>query len=64
MIDPGSWVPFIAVAAGVKSHYVSTVALDHGSLSKSIEAIFELPILSTLGSVNDFSDLFQAGQFP
>jgi hypothetical protein len=58
-----SQIPFIAVGPRVKSHYVSTVELDHGSLVKSVETIFDLPVLPKVRATHDFSDLFEAGAF-
>jgi len=57
-------VPFLALGNRVKSHYVSSVMLDHGSLARTIETIFELPVLDKLANVKDFGDLFQPGRFP
>jgi hypothetical protein len=57
-------IPFLAVGARVKSHYVSSVEYDHSSLVRSLETIFELPVLSTVSAAYDFRDLFQAGKFP
>jgi hypothetical protein len=57
-------IPFLAVGARVKSHYVGTVEYDHSSLVRSVERIFGLPVLSKVSAANDFGDLFQAGQFP
>lgn len=57
-------IPFLAIGSRVKSHYVSAVEYDHGSLVRSVEAIFELPVLPTVSTANDFADLFNAGQFP
>jgi hypothetical protein len=33
-------------------------------LLKSSEEILELPVLPLVASANDFSDLFQAGDYP
>jgi len=57
-------MPFIAVGPGVKKGYTSTVKLDHSSQLKSIEEILQLAVLPTVSGANDFSDLFEAGQFP
>jgi hypothetical protein len=57
-------IPFLALGARVKQHYVSKVALDHGSLVKSVETIFGLPVLSTVADSHDFADLFEPGAFP
>lgn len=57
-------IPFLAIGARVKSHYVSPVEYDHASLVKSLETIFDLPVLSKVSAAHDFGDLFQAGKFP
>jgi phospholipase C len=57
-------IPFLAIGARVKSHYVSAVEYDHSSLVKTVETIFELPVLSKVSAAHDFADLFNAGQFP
>jgi hypothetical protein len=40
------------------------VAFNHGSLVRSVEEIFNLPILPTVSQNNNFADLFKAGSFP
>jgi hypothetical protein len=57
-------IPFIAVSARVKAHYASAIEYDHGSLVRSIEEIFDLPILPKVQSAADFADLFQPAMFP
>lgn len=57
-------MPFIALGAGVKPGYRGSVAYDHGSLIKTVSAIFGVPPLATVAKVNDFSDLFTPGSFP
>lgn len=57
-------VPFLAIGPGVKANYAGAVAYDHGSIIKSVEEIFSLPILSKVSGVNDLADLFAAGFFP
>lgn len=62
--ESSSRIPFLALGARAKSHYTSDVEYDHGSLVKSVEAIFALPVLDAVRDTADFSDLFQPGQFP
>jgi hypothetical protein len=62
--DSTSKMPFIAIGPHVKTGYTGTVLYNHSSLLKSIERILEVPILSTVTSANDFTDLFVAGFFP
>jgi hypothetical protein len=40
------------------------VKYTHGSLLRSLEEIFGVPILSRVTGENDFADLFTAGAFP
>ncbi|HWL87075.1 MAG TPA: alkaline phosphatase family protein [Polyangiaceae bacterium] len=57
-------MPFIAVGPHVKAGFTGTVSYNHSSLVKSVEEVLGLPILSTVSSANDFSNLFQSGFFP
>lgn len=57
-------MPFIAIGPHVKAGYTSTVRYDHSALLKSVEKIVQVPILPTVASANDFTDLFQSGKFP
>ena len=59
-----SKIPFLAIGPGVKAGYASDVAYDHGSLVKSVEEIFGLPILPKVAGNNSFVDLFKPGSFP
>lgn len=56
-------IPFFAVGAGVKPG-PSPTTYDHGSIVKSVEEIFGLPILDSVKGTRDLSDLFRSGQFP
>jgi phospholipase C len=62
--DATGRMPFLAIGPGVKAHYAGKVSYDHGSITKSVEKIFNLPVLPTLVGKNDLSDLFRPGQFP
>ncbi|BCG73358.1 acid phosphatase [Mesorhizobium sp. 113-1-2] len=57
-------MPFIAIGSGVKAGYAGSATYNHGSMLKSIEEIFGLPILASVTSNNDLSDLFKPGSFP
>jgi len=57
-------IPFLAIGPGVKLNFPSDVAYDHGSLVKSIEEIFNLPILPKVAAKNNFKDMFEPGAFP
>jgi phosphatidylinositol-3-phosphatase len=54
---------FLVIGPNVKTGANST-AFNHGSLLKSTEEIFGVPVLSTVTSENDFSSFFQPGKFP
>jgi hypothetical protein len=56
-------IPFVAIGPQVKPGYASSVRFTHSSLTKTVEEIFGLPILPTVTSANDLSDLFQPGAF-
>jgi hypothetical protein len=55
--------PFLVIGPNVIQG-ANSVALTHGSLLKSEEEIFGLPILPTVTSENDFSSFFNSGKFP
>jgi hypothetical protein len=57
-------LPFFAIGPGVKPNHVSTVAFNHGSLVRSVEEIFGLPVLKKVKHNNSFADLFKPGSFP
>ncbi len=59
-----STIPFLAIGPGVKAGHASDVKYDHGSLVRSVEEIFDLPILPTVAGNNSFADMFKAGSFP
>lgn len=57
-------MPFLAIGPGVKASYAGGVLYNHGSIVKSVEEIFNLPVLATVAANNDLSDLFKPGLFP
>jgi hypothetical protein len=59
-----SKIPFIAVGPGVKTHFSGTVSYTHSSLTKSLDEILGLSVLSKVSSANDLSNLFKSGFFP
>jgi hypothetical protein len=63
-IGGSTLIPFLAVGPGVKPGYAGQVAYNHGSLTRTVEEVFGLPILPTVAGVNDLGDLFQPGAFP
>jgi len=62
--DSTKKMPFIAIGPHTRTGYTSTVKYTHSSQLKSIERILGLPVLSTVSSANDFTDLFVSGFFP
>ena len=56
-------IPFLALGPHVKTGASST-AYTHSSQLKSIEEQLGVPVLSTVTSAQDFTGMFQAGQFP
>ena len=57
-------IAFLAIGPGVKPGYVGLARYDHGSLVKTVEEIFELPILPKVALDSDLSDLFRPAEFP
>jgi phosphatidylinositol-3-phosphatase len=53
-------LPFLALGKGIKKNYASTRTLSHRSMLKAVETYFGLPIMPTVKTANDFSDLFVA----
>ena len=60
----GAPIAFLAIGPGVKPGYVGLARYNHGSLLKSVEEIFGLPILPKAAPNNDLSDLFRPSEFP
>jgi phosphatidylinositol-3-phosphatase len=56
-------IPFVAIGPQVKPGYAGSVRFTHSSLTKTVEEIFGLPILPSVVSANDLSDLFVPGTF-
>jgi hypothetical protein len=56
-------IPFVAIGPQVKPGYASSVRFTHSSLAKTVEEIFGLPILPTVASANDLTDLFLPNTF-
>ena len=62
--DSSNKLAFLAIGPGVKVNYTGSVSYNHGSIIKSAEKIFNLPILSKVSGNNDLADLFKAGSYP
>jgi phosphatidylinositol-3-phosphatase len=54
-------LPFLAIGPQVRKGYAGTVSYDHGSIIRTVERIFGLPLLKTVAGSNDLGDLFQPG---
>ena len=57
-------LPFFAVGAGVNPGFESKTPYWHGSLIRTVEAIFALPVLPTVKDAHDFGDMFKPGAYP
>jgi len=57
-------LPFLAIGPHVKRGYRSTVAFNHGSILRSVERMFQLPVLPAASAAVDLSDLFVGGVMP
>jgi hypothetical protein len=57
-------MPFLAVGPHVKPGYAGAVQYDHGSMLKTIEQVFTLPVLRSVSSATALDDLFSDGTFP
>jgi acid phosphatase len=55
-----STIPFVALGSRVVPG-ASTVMYSHSSLLKTVEEIFEVPVLASVTSANDFADMFEPG---
>jgi len=61
--DNTNLIPFLALGPRIKPGSYATT-YSHSSQLKSVEEILGVPVLPTVSSANDFSDLFQPGRFP
>lgn len=57
-------IPLIVVGPYVHQGAVSSVRYTHGSVVRTVEQIFGLPVLATVSKDSTFSDLFEAGTIP
>ena len=60
----GKKLPFYAVGWGVKKDYESRIRYSHGSMLKTIERIFGLPVLDAVKEATDLADMFEPGILP
>jgi len=61
--DSSNLIPFLALGPSIKPGSYTTT-YSHSSQLKSVEEMLGVPVLATVSSANDFSDLFQPGTFP
>lgn len=57
-------LPFFAIGPGIKPNFAGRAHYDHGSLVKTVEVIFGLPVLPAVARNKTFSNLFRYGYFP
>lgn len=57
-------MPFFALGPNVRRGLASGKPFDHRSLVKTVERIFNLPILSAVANSTDFAPLFRPSTFP
>lgn len=57
-------IPLIVAGPHVDQDAVSSVRYTHGSLVRTVEQIFGLPVLATVSKDSTFSDFFEAGTLP
>lgn len=62
--DATNLIPFIAIGKHAIAGHVGSVMYTHSSLLKSEEEILGIPVLSSVTSAADFTDLFDQGTFP
>lgn len=59
------YAPFFVISSHLaKPGAAVSTAYGHGSLARSVSAITQVPLLSDVIAVPDFSDFFEPGQFP
>jgi hypothetical protein len=57
-------IPLIVAGPYVNQGAVSSVRYTHGSLVRTVEQIFGLPVLATVSKDSTFSDFFEGGTVP
>ena len=57
-------MPFLAIGKGVRKGFAGGAHYEHGSIIKTVETIFGLPVLATVRQQRDLSALFKAGAYP
>jgi phosphatidylinositol-3-phosphatase len=54
-------IPFLAIGPLVKKGFAGAARYDHGSIIKSVEKIFGLPVLEAVKGSGDLGELFENG---
>jgi phosphatidylinositol-3-phosphatase len=54
-------IPFLAIGPHVKKGFAGAALYDHGSIIKTVEKIFGLPVLETVKGSRDLGDLMEGG---
>jgi len=62
--DSSNLMSFLILGPRIKAGATSSVVYNHGSIIKTVEETFGLPILAKVSGTNDFSDMYQTGMFP
>ncbi len=57
-------IPFLAIGKTVKQGFEGVAAYDHGSIIKTVERIFGLPVLEAVKGSRDLGELFEDGLKP
>jgi phosphatidylinositol-3-phosphatase len=57
-------LPFLAIGKGVRKGFAGGAHYEHGSIIKTVETIFGLPVLVAVRQQRDLSALFKAGAYP
>jgi phosphatidylinositol-3-phosphatase len=62
--DSSGRVPFLALGPAIKPGYAGAVMYTHSSVLKSVAEMLGVPVLPTVATAEDLSDLFVAGRVP
>jgi phosphatidylinositol-3-phosphatase len=54
-------IPFLAIGRTVKKGFAGAAAYDHGSIIRTVEKIFGLPVLEAVKGSRDLGDLMEGG---
>jgi phosphatidylinositol-3-phosphatase len=54
-------IPFLAIGKSVRKGFAGPAQYDHGSIIKTVEKVFGLPVLDAVKGSRDLADLFEVG---